>query len=365
MPRVIAHFTGSDAFGGAEQVLLTTLTGLDRTRWTSVLLYHPHPGLAPLLERARNENVSLRPVARFRNGPVLKQLAHFIGALRAERPAIFHAHLCLPQYSRVAITAAALSGVQAVVATEHLFPEAPLDGTGLLQRFIRNRVDRYIAVSDDIARRLRKDLRIPKPKIRVIRNGISLRPLDVQAPPPSGPPIVLTCARLHEQKGLGHLLEAAAQVPDAVFVIAGDGPRRQELEAQAGALRIADRVRFLGHRTDIAALLASCDLFVLPSLFEGLPLSVLEAMAAARPVVATAVGGTPEAVVPGHTGLLVAPADAAALADAIRSIIGNPGLAARLGANGRQRVERMFSADRMVEEIESLYAELLSDRRPE
>ena len=142
-------------------------------------------------------------------------------------------------------------------------------------------------------------------------------------------------------------------------MIAGEGPERSALEAQARTLGLADRVVLLGYRDDVCDLLASCDLFVLPSLFEGLPLSVLEAMAAGKPVVATAIGGTDEAVVHGETGLLVPPADAASLAKAIRTALSDPRLSQRLGAAGRARVYQEFSAQTMVRHITEIYDELL------
>jgi glycosyltransferase involved in cell wall biosynthesis len=176
-------------------------------------------------------------------------------------------------------------------------------------------------------------------------------------------PIVLTLARLDRQKGLYYLLEAAALVPEAVFVLAGEGPEWPALEAQARALGLTKRVILLGYRDDVSDLLASCDVFVLPSLFEGLPLSVLEAMAAGKPVVATAIGGTDEAVVDGVTGLLVPPADPAALAKGIRMVLSDPVLSARLGAAGRARAHEQFSAEAMVRRVSDVYDELLDSRQ--
>ena len=122
-------------------------------------------------------------------------------------------------------------------------------------------------------------------------------------------------------------------------MIVGDGPERGALETRIAQLGLGDRVHLLGFRTDIPELLAGCDLFVLPSLFEGLPLSILEAMAAGKAVVATAIGGNDEAVVDGVTGLLVPPADPEALADALRTLLREPERRRRLGEAGRRRAE--------------------------
>ena len=176
-------------------------------------------------------------------------------------------------------------------------------------------------------------------------------------------PIVLTVARLDSQKGHPYLLAAAAEIPHAVFALVGEGGEQAALESQARALGIADRVRFLGHRDDVPELLAACNVFVLPSLYEGLPLSVLEAMAAAKPVVATAIDGTGEAVVDGVTGLLVPPADPVRLAGAIRGLLADGALASRMGEEGRARVRREFSLRKMIEGVTGVYDELLERTR--
>jgi len=206
------------------------------------------------------------------------------------------------------------------------------------------------------------------PKVRVVNNSVLLASFnglpinaDLQARlrGKTDWPIVLTVARLDKQKGHSYLLEAAALVPEAMFVLVGEGPERSALEAQASILGLSNRVVFLGYRDDVSDLLASCDVFVLPSLFEGLPLSVLEAMAAGKPVVATDIGGTNEAVKHGETGLLVPSADPESLARAIRTVLFDPVLSQRLGSAGRARVHQEFSAETMVQRIAEIYDELL------
>jgi glycosyltransferase involved in cell wall biosynthesis len=207
-------------------------------------------------------------------------------------------------------------------------------------------------------------------KVQVIHNGVSL---DRLTPPtselPEGvwvksdQPLVLTVARLHPQKGLTYLLSAATCVPGAMFLVAGDGPERGALEAESRRLGLAERVRFLGHREDVPALLRSCDIFVLPSLFEGLPVAVLEAMGAGKPVVATAISGTDEAVVHGETGFLVAAGDPVGLAEAIRRLLADPSLALRFGMAGRARVERQFSSETMADRVSEMYGQLLAGRK--
>ncbi len=367
MMQTVVYFTDTSGFGGAEQALLTLMSGLDRACWQPVLMYHPAPGIQPLLEGAARMNVELQPVPHMPDG--LKggrRVPHFVRELRARRPAVFHAQLTWPLACKFGLMSAILARVPAVVATVQLFVEFPLDPSIFTQqRWLAAKVGRYIAVSNEVARRMVRKLHWPVQKMQVIRNSVAPSPngclKNIAIPTePASRPVVLTVARLDEQKGHRYLLEAAAQIPDAQFVLAGDGPLRLSLEAQARSLGLEERVKFLGYRTDISDLLADCDVFVLPSLYEGLPLSVLEAMSAGRTVIATHIGGTDEAVIAGETGLLVPPADSVALAAAIRSVLADRSFAQRLAQAGRARVEREFSATTMVKQVTDVYTELLA-----
>jgi glycosyltransferase involved in cell wall biosynthesis len=159
------------------------------------------------------------------------------------------------------------------------------------------------------------------------------------------------------------LLRAAAELPEAVFAFAGDGPLRPELEREAARLGVEDRVRFLGHREDVPDLLAASDVFALPSLYEGSSLALLEAMAAGRAVVSSSIGGTAELIEDGANGLLVPPGDVGALSSAIRRLLRDDGLRARLGAEGRDRVEASFAERATADAVEGVYSEVLGDGR--
>jgi glycosyltransferase involved in cell wall biosynthesis len=371
MIRTVVHFVDSPTFGGTEQALLHLLAGLDRQCWRPVLLHHAEPGLAPLLDGAQRLNVETRIVPRMAGTQTVAALPRFLQQLRAEHPAVFHAHLTWLLSCKYGLLAAALVQVPAIIATVQQFMEPPWGRTvNLQQRLFEKCVDRYIAVSQAVARQLSRTFHVPPQKVRVIHNTIPFGRFDRQASQQlraalsrgAERPIVLTVARLDKQKGHVTLLNAISHVPDAIFVLAGDGPEKASLEAQARERGIGDRIIFLGYRSDIPDLLAGCDLFVLPSIYEGLPLSILEAMAAERAVVATAVGGVPEAVLDGETGWLVPPGDPVALARAIQALLSNPLLAGRMGAAGKARVQREFSSSTMVQRITQTYEELL-DRR--
>jgi glycosyltransferase involved in cell wall biosynthesis len=362
--RKIVYVTDSDSFGGAEQMMLTLLSLLDRRRWQPVLVHYTSAGLAPLLAGARR--LGVRTEALPHCGAAAR-VWRFAGLLRAEQPAVVHAHLNWPLACRYELAAAALARIPGVIATEHLFQDIPWRRSRIVQRMICARVDRYIAVSYHLARQLRDRLRFPARTIQVIHNGVALEAFCRPAAPAlraalageAGRPLILTAARLDKQKGQRYLLEALVAVPEAVAVLAGDGPDRALLDRQACELGLRDRVVFLGQRDDIPNILACCDVVVLPSLFEGLPLAVLEAMAATKPVIATDVGGTGEAVLHGRTGLLVPPASPMALASAIQSVLGDPSLARRLADAGLARVRQEFSAEIMTARVMELYDQIL------
>jgi glycosyltransferase involved in cell wall biosynthesis len=369
MIRTVIHFIESAEFGGTEQALLHVLAGLDRRQWRPVLFHNPEPRLAPLLDKVRGLDVELRVLPRMKGQKGILRIPKFIRELRRERPAVFHAHLNWPLACKFELVSAALARVPAVVATVQLFSNVPLKASlSLQQRVVAGGVDRYIAVSEHIAQQLCQEYGLPARQVTVIHNGIFLSPFDkpgndelrAKLGATNGRPIVLTLARLDPQKGHRYILQAVPQVPHALFVFAGDGPERATLEAQARQLGLDDhRVIFLGYRRDIPELLACCDLFVLPSLFEGLSLSILEAMAANKPVIVSAIGGNNEVVIHEKTGLLVPPENPGALAQAIHRFLSDPLLATQLAAAGKAQVQKNFSADAMVRRVTALYEEIL------
>jgi glycosyltransferase involved in cell wall biosynthesis len=197
------------------------------------------------------------------------------------------------------------------------------------------------------------------------RNGGALR---AELGIPEQAPLAGEIARLCDVKGQRELIRAASQVPELRVVLVGEdleagGAFRTGLEREAGELGVGDRVHFTGYRADAQELLDDLDVFVLPSWIEGLPLTVLEAMARGKPVVATPVGGTPELVVDGETGLLVPPRDAGALADALRSLAADPERAQALGAAGRARVAERFSSAAMTGRVLAVYDEVVSRKK--
>lgn len=212
---------------------------------------------------------------------------------------------------------------------------------------------------------------MPRERTVVIPNGIDPAPyaaadgtaLRRELGIPERGLLVGAVGLLNEAKGHAHLVAAAGRVlervPDARFAIAGEGPLRGALEAQIARAGLGERVRLLGYRTDVPELLAALDVLAMPSLWEGLPYVVLEAMAAGLPVVATDVNGCRDVVVAGATGELVAPADPAALAEALSRVLADGELRLRFGRAGRARVAREFSLDAMLQHYVALYRSLV------
>jgi glycosyltransferase involved in cell wall biosynthesis len=233
-----------------------------------------------------------------------------------------------------------------------------------------------VAVSEDLAGFLVERLGIPRERLALVHNGI---PLPDATPSgarsarrsaaraalaiPADRSLVVAVGNLYPVKDHATLLRALARLPDARVAIAGRGAEEQPLRQLAVELGLADRVHLLGLRDDVGTVLAAGDVFVQPSLSEGLPLAVLEAMASGLPVVATRVGGVHEAVADGTTGFLVPPGDPAALAAALARVLESPDRGAALGSAGRARVEAEFSVARMADHYRSLYAALCEGRR--
>lgn len=226
---------------------------------------------------------------------------------------------------------------------------------------------RFIAVSGDLAGKLAA-LGIPRGMISVIHNGIEPAPYEAAAAGRrlqyrrTGGIIVGTAARFARQKGLFYFVQAAAVLaplfPRMRFLVMGDGPGRPDLEKLVLQSGLSGRLSFCGHCTDLPHRLAAIDIFVLPSLTEGLPLTLLEAAVAGCALAATRVGGIPEVITDGVHGLLVPPADEVALARAIASLARDPVLAHRLAQACSERVKTQFTLDRTISRTAFLYRRL-------
>jgi sugar transferase (PEP-CTERM/EpsH1 system associated) len=358
--------------GGAEKVLVHFLNELDRSRYRPrvVCLYGGNGPIAAELRAQDVPVIDLDMTAQWRVDAVWR----LYRLLRAQRPAILHASLF--HANLLGRIVGRLAGVPIIISCRQNV-SIGARWREWVNRWTVGLDDRVIAVCE-LARRAEIERgRVAPEKVITIYNAVDPARLadpaattpGAQVPVPAsatGRRLIGTVCRFHPQKGLDQLIAAFAELckrtPDVQLLLVGDGELRGQLETQVRRLGLADHVTFTGFRTDVPAILTELDLFVLPSLWEGLPLVLLEAMAAQLPVVATAVGGTPELVLDGETGLLVPPADPTALAAAMHFLLTQDALRREMGRRGRRRVEREFSATRAVAETTQLYEELLSEK---
>lgn len=368
----VIHLITELSSGGAQSALLRLLKGLDRARFTPsvVCLYN---GDGVVAQQIRALGVSVTDL-QMRGKQQLGAFGQLYRLLRQARPAILHTWMFHANFPGRIV--GRLAGVP-IIITSRRNVEIGGANRDRLQRWTAGLDDQVIAVCE-VARQAEIERAGARPaKVVTIYNGLELAEF-AQAPPEAcqaarqmlgiADDVLLlgSVGRMHRQKGFTYLLAALpaikAQFPQVKLLLVGDGELRSALEAQTAQLNLQDSVIFTGTRTDVPTLLKALDLFVLPSLWEGLPNVILEAMAIGLPVVATAVGGTPELVVDGSTGCLAPPNNPAALAKAIGDLLANPTHRQQMGRAGRARVEQQFTIQRMVQATEDLYARLLVDK---
>jgi glycosyltransferase involved in cell wall biosynthesis len=301
------------------------------------------------------EQLRLRGLAGLCSLPLLAR------RLRAWQPDIVHLHDSA-SHGPAALATRRAGRALIVVTRRTVLPV----GAGFLGRAKYALCHRIICISEAVRRQC-LSAGLPEAKLTVIPDFVDCRHFDpaaVPAVPPAGEQALLSSGRLAPEKGHSVLLQAMAKVvkhtPTARLRICGEGKERAALEAQVSALGLTRAVEFTGFLTDTRASLAAADVFVMPSLFEGLGVAVLEAMAMARPVVATDAGGLPESVVDGETGRLVPKGDAEALAEAILSMLSSPATARAMGAAGRRRAQERFDRPQIVDRVLDLYEEMLA-----
>jgi glycosyltransferase involved in cell wall biosynthesis len=368
LDRVI-HLSKMTGAAGSEGHLLALLPGLrargvDARLW---MLVEPGNPVQDYVDRAEALGVPVeRVIIRRHFDPGLwRRLAV---RLRDARPDLVHTHLI--HADLYGIPAARWAGVRGVVSSRHNDDRfrrwLPVR---VLSRWLWRQADAGIAISEAIRRFAIAYEGVSPQKIHTIHYGLD--PASVHAPPdartrlrqelglPADAPLVGSVCRLIEQKGLDNALDGFAQVaaefPAAHYAIAGDGPLRGALEAQAARLGVADRVHFLGWRADAPAIFAALDVLLAPSRWEGFGLVFLEAMALGVPVISTRVSAIPEVIADGETGWLVPPDDPAAIAGALRAALADPDERCRRGEAGRARLESQFTVDAMVERTLAVY----------
>jgi glycosyltransferase involved in cell wall biosynthesis len=374
----VVFFNDVVGWGGTEQYLYVLARGLSR-RGITVRLVVPSPGPAPgdrdaFVARFRDEGIAVHVVRRPRTnlgrGPWAYRLFRRMRRSHG-REQIFHFNQTVPGAHLVEIVCARLARIRLVVVTNHL---PVLDRSpGLLRRglaWVAKRSTDLVIVESETNRQMAVEKGFADADSTiVVLHGIDLRALDHAAAQPiprdelgvgSAEFVIGSVGRLAPQKGFAYLIQALSTIRskhriDAALVIAGTGAQHEELTRLIERLGLDGHVRLLGHRGDVTRLLPAFDVFALSSEFEGLPLAILEAMAAGRPVVATDVGGVRDAVADTETGFLVPPRDSDAIAEALVRLARDRGLREEMGSRAAAIASVWFDQERMVTETWNAY----------
>ena len=376
--RVLTLVDGIGTFGGGERLARQITTHLDPARFEATLCvsrWQPEPLHEPALEELEAAGVAFVGLERD-SRLKLRPWRELLDYLRDWRADVLHSHKIGSNIWGALI--APRADVPIFVAHEHTWSYQGKPYRKFLDRnLIARRADAFVAVSREDQRRMVTVERIPEQKTRFIPNGIpAARPPDpahdvrAELGIDRGAPVVGAIATLRPQKAIDVLLRAVARAreraPAVRLVVAGgaeDPVEERRLGDLIAELGIGQAVSMLGPRRDVPELLAAFDIATISSDFEGSPLSLLEYMQAAKPVVAPRVGGVPDVLEEGVTGLLVAPRDPEALAAAIVELIEDPQRAARMGEAGRERQAREFSLEAMAARVGELYEELHAAKR--
>ena len=362
----VLHLCESSSTGGAESVLISIVEGLDKKRYRSQVCLLSDGWLKRELDRRGIDNAivsqphSVDPAWLYRIYRLLKD----------RKIHVMHSHEFATNV--YASFLSRLTGIP-LVATIH--------GKNYYgDRWRRRAAYRFVArhssmtvVSADLKRFVAETIGITPARLHVVHNGIDISRYDLgdqhravraELGVSDRQRVIGTVGNLFAVKGQTYLLKACREVQrvfhDFVLLIAGEGDQLEPLRREASELGLAHNVRFLGFRNDVPLLLQAIDVFALPSLSEGLPLCILEAMAVRKPVVATNVGGVAEVVDEGLTGYLVPPRNPQAMAEKLISLLSNPRAAANMGEIGRRKVEEGFRLEKMVRQYESMYDGLLA-----
>jgi glycosyltransferase involved in cell wall biosynthesis len=354
-PIRLGLFIDRLAPGGTQRQLLALLARLDRTRLQPFVACFDDAGAWFDCLAELDIPATVFPIRGFARLDTFRKLAAFAQWSRRYRIDVVHTW---ELYSNIfGLPGAAAAGVPVRIGSRRGLNPDRTAGQRRLQRLAYAAAHRIVANSEAAARLLREE-GVPSTRVTIVRNGIDLSPYSSRTDRSFLRRVVMV-AGLRRIKGLDVLVMAAAKivarVPDARFVIVGEGPERESALLQVRQFGLENNFEFLGHRDDVPALLAEADLFVLPSRSEAFPNAVIEAMAAGLPVVATHVGGIAELVQQERTGVLVPSEDPEALAGAVLNLMARPEFANALGRTARQEVEREYSLSSMVARFEELY----------
>jgi glycosyltransferase involved in cell wall biosynthesis len=359
--------------GGTERVVWELATRLPRARFDVRVWLSDAPGIDEFAAALEAREIPVDRMAEVDSRWDWKGMLRTFRGLRRARPAVLHVHHVWPAADRYLASLAGMAGIPHLVVTEHIVGQSHSGTQRSLKRQELARADAVTVVCGAVAESLHRDYGVPRDRVKVVANGADLPDEEVewesarrwreQLGAGQLRPLWVSAARLEAQKGHDVFLEALALAQrgglEFTAAIAGDGSERDSLERRAGELGVAGRVKFLGRVEEVGPLLLAADTVALPSRWEGLPLTLLEALARARPVVASAVGGIPDVIEDGVHGRLVPPENPEALAEALEGFARRSDAALKLGRAGQHRVRESYTWDRVVENFETVYDEVL------
>ena len=368
----IVHLITSLEVGGAQHGLLLGLPRFDADRYEHVICsIMARMQMAPLFRQA---GIEVHTLGLRQKTDLLAVTLRLRSLLKRLRPDILHTYLL--HGNVLGRIVGRLVGVHGIIGSERTIGQAGRWGR-LATRLTNPLTDAVEVNSETGARAIERDLGVPPGKIEVVRSGIDLNAyggMSKRTEIRSGLALtdhhhlVLYVGRLRPVKGVEYGIRAFAAARDQHanmhMALAGEGEQLGYLQNLANELGISEHISFLGVRNDLPELLSAADSVLMPSLAEGFPRTAIEAMAAGRPVIATRVGGTPEAIVDGETGILVPPMDVNAMVSALSRLVGDPNLQAQLGTNGRKRAEQNYSVDNYVTRLDGLYRQMLGIEGP-
>jgi glycosyltransferase involved in cell wall biosynthesis len=373
IPVVLA--SSGHVWGGTERIVDALARGLDPNRFPAWMVLSPAPGVDAWADDLRRLGLPVERIPEITNRLQLARAGRWLGFLKRHRDALLHVHHTYLAADRYLVPLAHLAGMRAIVVTEHLgVGRAHSRGQRFLKRWERSRTDVTVAVSVEVAHALSAEFEIPAELIEIVPNGVRVpgpvagareRMRETWGVGPSER-VWLCVARLEPEKGIDVLLAAWKLLPEPRprLVIVGEGSRRAELENTASDLGLGGGVRFAGASRDARTLYQAADGFVLCSRKEGMPVTLLEAMAAGLPCVVTDVGGVPLASDRGQAARVVPAEDARAFADQVAALEHDRDAARALGARAARRVAERFSEERMVDGYEAIYERALRLAHP-
>ena len=358
--------------GGAERIVISLAKYINKDKYNPIVCCLNHKGV--LAEELDEIGIKVLALDK-KPGIDLSIIPKLIKIFKEHRIQIVHTHLWTSDFwGRIA---AKFAGVPVIVSTAHNVDFWKPKIFLFIDRFLTRFSDRIIAVSEEVKNFYIKTAKLPEEKIVTVYNGIELAKFDATAVNRlekikefnfnTSDKIIGIIGRLVEQKGQAYFLEMMLilkqNYPNIKSLVIGDGPLKENLIRKTKELHLEENVIFTGLRNDVADLLKAIDILVSSSTYEGLPMILLEAMAAAKPIVATRVGGNPEIIDEGKTGFLVPAKDPQALANRVSALLNNSEYAQRIGKSAQEKVHNLYSIEKMLQDTENIYDKLLTQKK--